>query len=98
MASIHQVMKALSDNTRRDILSLLRKQGRLSAGDISACFNMTQATVSHHLSLLTEAELITSEKKGKYIYFEINTTVVQELLAYIMNMFNVKGDDSNEGN
>jgi len=98
MASIHQVMKALSDNTRRDILSLLRKQGRLSAGDISACFNMTQATVSHHLSLLTEAELITSEKKGKYIYFEINTTVVQELLAYIMNLFNVKGDDSNEGN
>lgn len=97
MASIHQVMKALSDSTRRDILSLLRKQGRLSAGDISAHFNMTQATVSHHLSLLTEAELITNEKKGKYIYFEINTTVLQELLAYVMSLFNVKGDGSNEG-
>ena len=76
MASIQQVMKAMSDKTRRDILSLLRKEGKMAAGDIAARYDMTQATVSHHLSFLTEAELVTSEKKGKYIYFEINTTVI----------------------
>lgn len=96
MASIQQVMKAMSDKTRRDILSLLRKEGKMSAGDIAARYDMTQATVSHHLSFLTEAELVTSEKKGKYIYFEINTTVVQELLEYIMSLLKIDGGKDNE--
>lgn len=96
MASIQQVMKAMSDRTRRDILSLLRKEGKMAAGDIANHYEMTQATISHHLSLLTEAELITSEKKGKFIYFEINTTVVQELLEYIMGLLDKKEDNNNE--
>ena len=98
MASIQQVMRAMSDRTRRDILALLRKNGKLSAGDIANKYDITQATVSHHLSLLTEAELVISEKKGKYIYFEINTSVVQELLEYIMGLLDKKEDKSDETN
>ena len=60
--------KALSDKTRRDILTLLKEEGRLSAGDIASRFNMTQATISHHLSILTSAGLIIDEKQGKYIF------------------------------
>ena len=85
--------KALSDKTRRDILTLLKEEGRLSAGDIASRFNMTQATVSHHLSILTSAGLIIDEKQGKYIYYEINTTVMQDMLAWIMSLL---GGVSNE--
>ena len=85
--------KALSDKTRRDILTLLKEEGRLSAGDIASRFNMTQATVSHHLSILTSAGLIIDEKQGKYIYYEINTTVMQDMLAWFMRLL---GGVSNE--
>ena len=85
--------KALSDKTRRDILTLLKEEGRLSAGDIASRFNMTQATVSHHLSILTSAGLIIDEKQGKYIYYEINTTVMQDMLAWFMSLL---GGVSNE--
>jgi DNA-binding transcriptional ArsR family regulator len=63
--------KALSDKTRRDILTLLKEEGRLSAGDIASRFNMTQATISHHLSILTSAGLIIDEKQGKYIFLDL---------------------------
>ena len=85
--------KALSDKTRRDILTLLKEEGRLSAGDIASRFNMTQATISHHLSILTSAGLIIDEKQGKYIYYEINTTVMQDMLAWFMSLL---GGVSNE--
>ena len=78
--------KALSDKTRRDILTLLKEEGRLAAGDIASHFNMTQATISHHLSILTSAGLIVDEKQGKYIYYEINTTVMQDMLAWFMSL------------
>ena len=78
--------KALSDKTRREILTLLKEKGRLSAGDRASHFNMTQATVSHHLSILTSAGLIVDEKQGKYIYYEINTTVMQDMLAWFMGL------------
>ena len=78
--------KVLSDKTRREILTLLKEEGRLSAGDIASHFNMTQATVSHHLSILTSAGLIVDEKQGKYIYYEINTTVMQDMLAWFMGL------------
>ena len=63
--------KALSDKTRREILNLLKEEGRMSAGDIASKFDMTQATVSHHLSILTSASLVTIEKQGKFIYYEL---------------------------
>lgn len=85
--------KALSDKTRREILTLLKDEGRLSAGDIASHFNMTQATVSHHLSILTSAGLIIDEKQGKYIYYEINTTVMQDMLAWFMSLIGGNRDE-----
>jgi DNA-binding transcriptional ArsR family regulator len=85
--------KALSDKTRREILTLLKDEGRLSAGDIASHFNMTQATVSHHLSILTSAGLIVDDKQGKYIYYEINTTVMQDMLAWFMSLIGGNRDE-----
>ena len=78
-----ETFKAMSDTTRRDILSLL-KNGKRSAGDISKEFNMTGATVSHHLSILKNANLITDEKKGKYIFYELNTSVLEEVIHWML--------------
>lgn len=86
---LQETMKALADPTRREILKLLRNQSR-SAGDISAQFDMTAATVSHHLSVLKEAKLILQEKKGKYIYYEINTTILEDIFSFIQEL---KGDN-----
>lgn len=76
-----QSFKALSDPTRREILALLRG-GAMAAGDIAAHFHLTQATVSHHLSILRDAGLILDEKKGKYIFYELNTSVLDEILEW----------------
>lgn len=77
-----ETFKALSDPTRREILNLL-KEGRKSAGEITEHFQMTGATISHHLSILKQANLISDEKNGKYIYYELNLTVFEELLGWI---------------
>lgn len=77
--------KALSDPTRREIIKLLKK-GKLSAGEISDNFNMTGASVSHHLSILKNAGLITDEKCGKYIFYELNLSVVEEILAWLTDI------------
>ena len=74
--------KALSDPTRRDILSLLR-QGPMTAGEIASNFPITAASISHHLSVLKESDLVWDEKKGKYIYYELNMSVVDEILGWI---------------
>jgi len=89
-------LKAMSDNTRREILEMLRREGKMAAGDIAGRFDMTNATISHHLAILKEAELITDDRKGKYIYYEINTSVFDDLLQWIVSM--TKGDthESNE--
>lgn len=86
MGNNQDVMKALSDKTRREILVLLKKEGRMAAGDIANKFDMTQATVSHHLSVLDEAGLINDEKVGKFIYYEINTTILQDLLQWLVEL------------
>lgn len=85
-----KVYKALSDPTRRKILELL-KNGDSSAGDISAQFAMTDASVSHHLSVLRNADLVLSEKKGQQVIYSLNTTVFQELIAWIQHLRMPKG-------
>lgn len=80
--------KALSDPTRREILNLLKK-GAMTAGEISSNFNMTDATVSHHLSNLKNCGLISDNRKGKYIYYELNLTVIDEVLSWVTSL---KGD------
>lgn len=84
--------KALSDKTRREILDLLKTK-TMTAGDIASKFDMTQATVSHHLSVLKEAELVTDKKDGKYIYYELNTSVLDDIIAWAITL---KGEDVNE--
>lgn len=79
---IHDTLKALSDPVRRDILELL-KGGRLSAGDIAKHFNLSAATISHHLSQLKKAELIVETKYKNYIFYEINITVFEDVLIWI---------------
>lgn len=87
-----QTFKALSDPTRREILTLLRN-GSMSAGEIAQHFSMTGATVSHHLSVLKDAGLITDEKDGKFIYYELNLSVIDEIMGWITSL---KGVDNNE--
>ncbi len=77
--------KALSDPTRREILTLLR-DGPMAAGEISAKFETSGATVSHHLSILKEAGLVLDEKKGKFIYYELNMSVLDEILKWFTGL------------
>ena len=87
-----QTFKALSDPTRREILRLLR-DGEMSAGDLSSHFSSTGATISHHLSILRDAGLILDEKRGKYIYYELNLSVLDEILEWFSSL---KGEQTDE--
>ena len=77
--------KALSDPTRQEILQMLTK-GRMSAGDIGAPFDMTGATVSHHLSILKQAGLVEDFREGKYIYYELNMSVIEEMMGWFLQL------------
>ena len=79
---IQKTIKALSDPTRREILELL-KAGRLSAGEITEKFPVTGAAVSKHLSVLKEADLIRDTREGKFIFYELNTSVLEEVMLWI---------------
>ena len=87
--SFQATMKALSDPTRREILNLL-KAGRLSAGEIGEHFNMTAAAISRHLSVLKEADLIRDTREGKFIIYELNTSVLEEVFLWMQEL---KGGD-----
>lgn len=83
-----ETFKALSDPARRDILSLL-KGGRMSAGDIGAHFDMTGATISYHLKILKKAGLVFESREKNYIYYTLNTSVVEEVMLWLSEL---KGD------
>ena len=90
--SMQDTLQALADPTRREILNLL-KQSRMSAGEISNHFSISGAAVSRHLSVLKEADLIRDEREGKYIYYELNATVVEEILLWISELKGEKDHD-----
>jgi ArsR family transcriptional regulator len=77
--------KALSDPIRREILMLLRS-GRMSAGAIGEHFNVSGATISYHLGLLKKAGLVEETKSGNYVYYELNTSVVEEIMLWLSNL------------
>lgn len=77
--------KALSDPTRQEILQMLTK-GRMSAGDIGAHFDMTGATISHHLNTLKQAGLVEDIREGKYIYYELNLSVIEEMMGWFLQL------------
>ena len=90
--SMQDTLQALADPTRREILNLL-KQSRMSAGEISNHFSISGAAVSRHLSVLKEADLIRDERDGKYIYYELNATVLEEILLWISELKGGKDHD-----
>ena len=85
---LQNTIKALSDPSRREILELL-KAGRLSAGEIAEKFPVSGAAVSKHLSVLREADLIRDTREGKYIYYELNASVLEEVMLWLAQL---KGD------
>lgn len=90
--SMQDTLQALADPARREILNLL-KQSRMSAGEISNHFSISGAAVSRHLSVLKEADLIRDEREGKYIYYELNATVLEEILLWISELKGEKDHD-----
>lgn len=86
-----ETFKALSDPTRRRILEIL-KPGRMTAGEIVEQFNVTGATISRHLSVLKEAGLVSDSKEGKYVYYELNTSVVEEAMKWLTDIIG-KGEE-----
>lgn len=88
---LQNTLKALSDPTRREILNLLKK-GKMSAGDIVGKFPVSGAAISRHLSVLKEADLIRDERDGKFIYYELNASVLEEIMLWITDL---KGDGEN---
>ena len=77
------VFKALNDSTRRSILELLQKKD-MTAGDIADKFNISFPSISHHLDLLKQAQLVTTKKEGQYVYYSLNTTVMDEIVKWLM--------------
>lgn len=78
-------MKALSDPTRREILNML-KNGRRSAGELSDAFPVTGASISRHLTVLKEADLVRDTREGKYIYYELNASVLEEVMLFLADL------------
>ena len=83
--SLQNTLKALSDPIRREILNLL-KSGRLSAGEITEHFSVTGAAISRHLSVLKEADLIRDTREGKFIFYELNASVLEEIMLWITDL------------
>lgn len=90
--ALQDTLRALADPIRREILNLL-KNGRLSAGDISSQFDVTAASISRHLSVLKEADLIRDTREGKFIFYELNTSVLEDILLWISEL---KGETDDE--
>ena len=91
---LHDTMRALNDPTRREILQMLKK-GTMSAGDLAAKFDMSAAAVSRHLAVLKEAELVRDKREGKFIYYTLNASVLEEILLWVKDL---RGDDDHVEN
>ncbi len=91
---LQNTLKALADPIRREIMNLL-KNGPLSAGEIVDHFSVTGASISRHLSVLKEADLIRDRREGKFIYYELNASVLEEIMLWITDL---KGESDHDGN
>ena len=81
------LFKALNDPTRREILNLLKKKD-MTAGEIFEAFNMSKPSISHHLEILKQADLVTSEKQGQFVLYSINTTILDDVVSFILKLKN----------
>ncbi len=93
---MNEAFKALADPTRREVLRLLRG-GEMTAGELAERFDMTKPSMSHHFSVLKQADLIGSRREGQQIYYYLNTTVVEDLLTVIWDLFPGNGSPPEEG-
>ncbi len=91
--ALQNTLKALSDPIRREILNLLR-EGKLSAGEIGDHFDVTGASISRHLSVLKDADLIRDTREGKFIFYELNTSVLEEIMLWITDLKGEVNHDS----
>jgi DNA-binding transcriptional ArsR family regulator len=85
------LFKALNDGTRRNILDELKTRD-MTAGEIADMFNISKPSISHHLDILKRAGLVSSERKGQFIHYTIDTTVLEEATQWLFKLFNKKGD------
>ena len=90
--ALQQTLKALADPIRREILNMLRKQ-RMAAGDIAEHFSVTAPSISRHLSVLKDADLIRDTREGKFIYYDLNASVLEEIMLWITDL---KGEDTHD--
>lgn len=86
-----EIFKALKDPTRRRILQILRS-GELTAGDIAEEFDISKPSISHHLDLLKRADLVTVERRGQFLHYRLNTTVVEDLLSWVIDLKSTGGE------
>lgn len=84
---MNKLFKALNDETRREILHLLKEKD-LTAGEIAAAFDISKPSISHHLDLLKQANLVSSVKKGQYVTYSLNTTILEEVMQWIIHLKN----------
>ncbi|MDO4534507.1 MAG: autorepressor SdpR family transcription factor [Clostridium perfringens] len=82
--AFNDVFKALSDSTRRKIIDLLKEKD-MTAGDIADYFNITKPSISHHLSILKQADLVSDERQGQFIYYSLNTSVLEDVLKWFLS-------------
>lgn len=93
MSPLNDTFKALSDKTRRQILKLLH-DGELTAGEIAEHFDMTKPSISHHLNLLKQAELISDRRQGQNIFYSLNTSVFEEIMGWFLELTGEKKGDN----
>ncbi len=89
---MNNIFKALNDKTRREILMLLREKD-LTAGEIAEQFDISKPSISHHLDMLKRADLVSAEKKGQFIYYSINTSIVEDILQWVLTLKNNHHED-----
>lgn len=89
---LQQTLKALADPIRREILNML-KNGRMSAGEITGHFSVTGASISRHLSVLKEADLVRDTREGQFIFYELNASVLEEIMLWLTDLKGEKNDD-----
>lgn len=82
---MNSLFKALNDETRRQIVELLKEKD-MNAGEIAESFNMSKPSISHHLDILKRADLITSEKKGQFVEYSLNTSILEDLINWILTL------------
>ena len=91
---MNKVFQALAHKDRREVLRLIKRSGEMNAGELSEHFDFSKPTLSHHLKALSDAELLVRERRGQFIYYQINQSVFEEVLGVMFELFEVDQEDA----